>query len=413
MSNTLLTISMITRESLRILRNQLAFAKGANRQYDDQFARSGAKIGSVINIRKPVRFQTVTGPALQIQDVTDQYSALTLGTQAHVDFQFLSKDLTLSIDEFAARYLAPATNALANKVDFDGLTLGTNTIWNAVGTPATPPATALVALQAMQKLDENAAPRDANRYIVINPQASASMVDALKGLFQSSEKIAEQYDSGMMGMALGASWRMDQNIQTHTVGALGGTGVTACATAQTGANIVTNNWTASVANLLLAGDIITFAGLYACNPVSFQSTGSLKQFIVTSNVSSLVGGTATIPISPAITASGPFQNVSSSSGGQGSVSGVAATSTIVVLGTAAAVSPCNLAYHKDAFVLGCADLELPGGVEMSDRAADPQTGLSIRIVRAYDIVNDQHPCRLDILYGWSAVYPELACRIQG
>lgn len=409
MSNSLLTISMITKESLRILANNFGFTQGVNRQYDDAFANSGAKIGSVINIRKPVRYTTTSGPALQIQDVTDQSVALTLGTQQHVGFQFNSKDMTLSIDEFSDRYLKPAVNALANKIDYDGMAQYLN-VFNSVGTPGTTPSAALTYLQAMQKLDENATPMDGNRSVVINPAAQACTVDSLKGLFQSTEKIKQQYEKGRMGEAFGFTFKMDQNVQSRTVGALGGSGLANCATAQSGASIITSGWSNSVTNLLLAGDIITFGtsgnsnAVYAVNPVSFQSTGSLKQFVVTANVTSNATGFATIPISPAIVTSGPYQNVSQA---------IPNSAAITVSGTGGVVTAQNLAYHRDAFVLGMADLELPRGIEMAARASDPETGLSLRIVRAYDIVNDQHPCRIDVLYGWQTVYPELACRIQG
>jgi len=407
MGNSLLTISMITKESARILKNNLGFAKSVNRQYDDSFARSGAKIGSVINIRKPVRYTTTVGPALNIQDITDQSVALTLNTQAHVDFMFSSKDLELSVDEFSGRYLMPAVNALCNKIDYDGLTLVNQAVSNYVGTPGTTPATNLIALQARQKLLENACPVDDNISACVNPAAEASIVDALKGLFQSSERIKEQYEKGMMGQGLGMMWKMDQNIQSHTIGALGGTGVADCATTQTGANIITNGWTSSVTNLLLPGDIVTFANTYAVNPVSFTSTGSLKQFVVTAAVSSS-GGVATIPISPAIVTSGPYQNVTQ---------GVAQSSAVLIFGavssTANVATPNNIIFHKDAFVLGMADLPLPGGIDMADRVSDPESGISLRVVRAYDIVNDVWPTRMDVLYGWQAIYPELACRLQG
>ena len=180
MGNSLLTISMITRESARILKNNLGFAKSVNRQYDDSFARSGAKIGSVINIRKPVRYTTTVGPALNIQDITDQSVALTLNTQAHVDFMFSSKDLELSVDEFSGRYLLPAVNALCNKIDYDGLTLVNTAVANFVGTPQTTPNPALVALQAKQKLMENACPVDGNITACVNPATEAAMVDGFR-----------------------------------------------------------------------------------------------------------------------------------------------------------------------------------------------------------------------------------------
>ncbi len=410
MSNSLLTISMITKESARILANTMSFSKGINRQYDDSFAQSGAKIGSVINIRKPPRFLSVTGPALQLQDVTDQSVALTLNTQRHCDFQFNSKDRTLSVDEFGERYIKPALNAVVNGLDVDGLANAVSTVYNSVGTPGTTPSAFLTYAQSLQKLDENACPMDGKRSMIINPAAQACTVDVLKGLFQSSEKIKEQYEMGRMGMAAGFDWKMDQNVQSHTVGALGGTGAADCATAQSGASIITNGWTASITNILNAGDIITFGtagnsnAVLGVNPVSFASTSSLKQFVVTSTVSSNAGGFATIAISPSIVTSGSYQNVSQA---------IPNSAVVTVVGTGGTVSPQNIAHHKDAFALGMVDLELPEGVDWAARAVSKELGISIRGVRAFDIVNDQFPLRLDILYGWVSIYPEWAVRIQG
>lgn len=400
MGNSLLTISMITKESLRVLKNELGFTKGVNRQYDPQFANSGAKIGSVINIRKPVRYTVTNGPALNIQDVTDQFVPLTLNQQKHVGFQFSSKDLTLSIDEFSKRYVQPGIAALANKIDFDGMSQYVN-VANLVGTPGTVPNTSLVYLQAGQKLSEMGAPVDGNRSVCINPAAEASTVDALKGLFQSSERIKEQYEKGMMGQGLGFQFKMDQNVNVQTVGALGGTPLVNGAS-QTGSSLITNGWTAAALQRLNTGDVFTVAGVFAVNPQSRQSTGSLQQFVCTAPGSSDGSGNMTISIYPAITPTGQYQNVTASP---------ANSAALTIVGTAATSYAQNLAYHKDAFCLGMADLDLPGGVEMSDRARDPDSGLALRIVRAYDINSDNHPCRIDVLYGWATLYAELACRI--
>lgn len=401
MSNSLLTISMITKESLRILKNNLVFAKGVNRQYDDRFANNGAKIGSVINIRKPVRFSVTSGAALNLQDVADQSVALTLDQQQHVGFQFSSKDMTLSIDEFGKRYLNPAIAALANKIDFDGMSQYKN-VANLVGAAGTTPNTALVYLQANQKLNEMACPIE-DRTVVINPAAQTSTVDALKGLFQSGDKIAAQYESGMMGQSLGFSFKMSQNVNSQTVGPLGGTPLVNGAS-QSGSTLVTKGWTSAAASRLKKGDVFTIANVNAVNPQTRVSTGALQQFVVTADFSSDGSGNGSVSIYPAISSSGAYQNVDSVP---------ADSAALTIVGTASTAYPQNLAYHKDAFVLGMADLDLPGGVEMAARASDPDSGLSVRIVRAYDINSDNHPCRIDVLYGWQTIYSELACRITG
>ena len=243
---------------------------------------------------------------------------------------------------------------------------------------------------------------DGQRNLVITPQMQATIVDALKGLFQSATAIADQYRSGQMGVAAGFNWFMDQNCATHTIGAHGGTPLVNGAS-QTGASLVTDGWTASTA-VLKEGDVITLAGVNAVNPQSRESTGVLRQFVVTANVTSDGSGNATIAISPSITTGTGFQTVTGSA---------ADNAAITVSGTASATARIGLAHHPDAFTLVTADLPVPNGTDMAARANDPDSGLSIRLVRDYDITTDLFPCRLDVLYGWAALRPELAVRVWG
>lgn len=398
--NTLLTISMITKEALRILENNLAFTRRVNRQYDDKFAIEGAKIGYVVNARKPVRYIVTTGQALNIQDATETQVPVTLTTQDHVDFQFSSADLALSVDDFKDRFLQPAVSALANKIDASGLGLY-NQIYNAVGTPGTVPNAILTYLLAGVALDNNAAPMDDQRYVVITPKMQAYIVDALKGLFQQASAIAEQYLKGTMGRASGFQWAMDQNCPTHTVGALGGTPLVNGA-AQSGASLITDGWTAAVATRLKQGDVFTLAGVFGVNPQSRQSTGDLQQFVATADAASDGSGNLTVSISPSITISGAYQTVTAAP---------ADNAAITVLGAATTATPQGMAFHRDAFTLVTADLPVPNGVDKAARIADKQLGISLRMVRAYDINTDHWPTRIDVLYGWATLRPELACRI--
>jgi hypothetical protein len=408
MSNQILTISKITRETLRVLENDLAFARGVNRNYDDQFGEAGAKIGDTINIRKPARYIGRSGQALNIEDQTETSVPLQLNTQFGVDIVFTTKDLKLSMDDFSERFLKPAVATVANKIDRDGLLMAKNSVYNAVGTPGTTPSALLTYLQAGIKMDFEACPKDAMRSIVVEPLAQGTIVDSLKGLFQESSEIAEQYRNGNMGRAAGFNWSMDQNVIQHTVGALGGTPLVNGAS-QTGSSIVTDGWTASAATRLKKGDVFTIASVYAVNPQNRQTTGQLRQFVCTADGVCDGSGNMTIAISPAINP--PIGGVFTQY--QTVDSYPADNAALTVLGAASTVTPCNLAFHRDAFVLGSADLELPGGVDMAARVSDKKAGLSIRMVRQYDINLDRIPCRLDVLYGWAPLYPELACRIQG
>ncbi len=402
MSNSILTIDKITKEALMILENELGFTKGCNREYSTQFAKSGAKIGDTVRVRKPARYTVRNGASLSAQDHTETSVNVQLDNQKGVDVNFTSKELTLDLDDFSKRVLQPAISQLANEVDRDGLQLYKK-VSNAVGTIGNTPSTLRHYLNAKAKLDLNATPMS-DRHIVQDPLAQVEIVDALKGLFQSSEQISDQYEKGVMGIAAGFKWKMDQNVVTHTVGAHGGTPLVNGAS-QTGASLATDGWTNSTTGILKEGDVFTIDDVYAVNPLTRQSTGQLMQFTVTADVDSGAStGPATIPISPAIVTSGAFQNVSA---------GPADNAGINVLGAASASGAVNMAFHRDAFTLATADLMLPQGVHDAAVVRDKQLGISIRMVRQYDINSDTMPCRLDILYGWEAIRPELACRVFG
>lgn len=397
---------MITREALRILENNLTFTKQVSREYDDRFGISGAKIGTVLNVRKPPRYVGRTGAPIGIEDSIETSVPVTLDTQFGVDIQFSSAELGLSIDDFSSRFIKPACATIANKIDFDGLGLY-RSVPNQVGAINTIPADLDVYLDAGVALDENMAPRDGQRSVVISPKMQAKIVFALKGLFQSSDKIADQYESGTMGLTAGFKFSMDQNVRSHTAGPLGGSPVVSGGS-QTGSSLLTSGWSLSAASRLKKGDTFTITGVYAVNGQNRQTSTTLRTFTVTSDFSSAADGTGSISIYP------PIYGPEAANVARQTVSALPAGSAPLTItsGTASQVTNAvGLAFHKDAFTLACADLPLPGGVDMASRVSDKQLGLSIRMVRQYNISTDQFPCRLDVLYGWAPLYPELACRI--
>ena len=404
MSNNLLTISMITNEALMVLENELTFSSEVERNYDDQFAVTGAKIGATLNVRRPGRFIGTTGPALNVEDFNETSTPVTLSTQFHVDTQFTTQDLALSLDMFSDRVLKPAVAAVANKIDFDGTTMARMNTANIVGTPGTPPTSLLTYLTAQAYLDAEGAPRDGRRSCIIEPFTGATIVDSLKGLFVPNDRIGMQYEKGMMGRdSAGMNWKMDQNISAQTFGTYTGT---ATINTSTDTGILTSGW-AQTSTLTLSktgtftpnvGDTFTIANVYAVNPQNRQAYGSnkLRNFVVTA-----ISGNS-VTVSPAVISGGQFQNVSITSPG---------ASAVTPFNQAGAVSPQNIVMHRNAFTLATADLELPDGVHFAGRASDKDLGLSMRIVRQYTINNDSIPTRIDVLYGWAPLYPELACRV--
>jgi hypothetical protein len=404
---------MITNEALIVLENELTFSSEVDRNYDDQFAVSGAKIGNTLNVRRPGRFIGTSGPALNVEDFNETSVPVTLSTQFHVDTQFTTQDLALSLDQFSDRVLKPAVAAVANKIDFDGLTMAKNATANIVGTAGTPPTSLLTYLTAGAYLDSEGAPRDGRRSCIVEPFTGATIVDSLKGLFVPSDVIGKQYQKGMMGRdSAGMNWKMDQNVVNQTFGSYSDT-LSTNTTTFTGS--LTSGWAQTSTITLVSsagtaamkqGDVIQIAGVYAVNPQnrSAYGSGKLRNFVVTADVTVASGGGTSVTVSPAIITGGQFQNVT--------IIGATSTTAVVTpFNKSGTVSPQNLVMHKNAFTLATADLELPDGVVFAGRASDKELGLSMRVVRQYTINNDSIPTRVDVLYGWAPLYPELACRV--
>ena len=384
MANSLLTIDMITRKSLEILENNMVISRNINKEYDDSFAVEGAKIGSTLRIRLPDRALVTDGAALQVQDDNEQYTTLTVSSQKHIGINFTSAELTMQLDDFAERVLKPRISQLASSVDAD-VANAYKSIYNTVGTPGTTPATALVLLQAQQKLNESATPMSP-RYATVNPAANAGLVNGLSGFFNPAGTISRQFKTGMMGEGvLGFDeMNMSQSIVNHTVGSLPGSPVVSSSTPPTTQGVATLDITySSATKTIKQGDVFTIAGVYAVNPQTRLSTGSLQQFVVTAD-QTLTGTSATINISPALyTATNALATVDAFP---------AASAVITFVGTASTVYPQNLVYHKNAITLATADLLLPQGVDMASRQV--HNGISMRIVRQYDINNDRMPLSL-------------------
>lgn len=423
MANTYLTISMVTREALMVLKNETVFTTELNRDYDDQFGITGAKIGAVVNARKPARFIGTTGPALGVEDFNETYVPVVLTTQFHVDTQFTEQDLLLSVDEFSERVIQPGIATVANKIDRDMLVMAKNSTYNNVGVPGTPPTGLVTYLNAGAIITAEAAPRDGRRSMTVEPFTGAAIVDALKGLFTPGEAIAQQYRKGLMGRdAGGMNWREDQNVvnqsygfwaSTSAAGTLTYNTTTLLGSLQTGwASSSTLTFAVSAAMTFNQGDTFTIANVAPTNPQNRQAYGSnrLRSFVINATTSAAGAGTITVNVSPALITAGQFQNC---------VVGTASTTAAVLpiwnatLGAAnSVVSPQNILMHKSAFTLAMADLPIPRGVAFAGRAADKKAGMSVRIVRQYTINNDSEPCRIDVLYGGAPLYPELACRVN-
>lgn len=395
MANTLLSPTAVTREALRVLHQKLNFVGSITREYDDSFARQGAKVGDTLKVRLPNQYIVRTGSTLAAQDTTETSVDLKVQTQKGVDLNFTSVDLTMSLDDFSDRVLEPAMSVLAANIEADAMTMYKD-VNNQVNNHGLATTFAKV-LQGRKILVDNLAPL-AGRTCNLNTQDNVDLVDALKGLFNDKANLSRQYREGFMGRTAGFDFMENTLWPSHTVGSKAGTPLVNGA-GQTGATLVTDGWTASTA-ALKKGDVFTITGVFRVHPETKGSTGVLQQFVATADGTADGTGNLTVQISPSIITSGALQNVSGSPGDN---------VTISVAGTGNTAHGLSMAYHKGAFAFATADMVMPRGVDFAAREAFD--GISMRIVRQYDINNDKFPCRLDVLYGYKTLRPQLACRL--
>jgi hypothetical protein len=399
MSNTLLTDTAITREALRVLHQKLNFVGNITRDYDDSYAQKGAKIGSDLRVRLPNQYVVRSGATLAAQDTVEQSTTLTVSTQKGVDLNFTSADLTLSLDDFSQRIIDPAMAVLAASVESDALSMYKDvyqSVWNGGAA-----ATYNKALDTRIKLQNALAPVN-DRTMLLDPSAMADIIKDTKTLFQDDKQLAKQYREGMVGRVAGADWGENTLLPSHTRGA----GDTAYVV-NTSTGITSGSATIAVTagtGTLVKGDVITIAGVFEAHPESKASTGRLQQFVITTDYA---GGAGNIAVSPT-----PFSLNSGANAGRQNVVivGAGASKAVVIFGTASTAVQTGLHFQKGAFAFATADLQMPSGVDFAAR--EVFDGISMRIVRAYDINNDAFPCRLDVLYGFKTIRPQLACRFH-
>ena len=370
-----------------MLHQKLRFVGSINRQYDKSFAKTGAKIGDTLSVRLPNRYLVTDGAALGNQDTVEKKIPLTVNRQKHVPLKFTSVDLTLHIDDFSKRYIEPAMAVLAAAIEADALTMRSK-VWqqvNGIGAAAT----FRKVMEGRALLEQSLTP-DGNRTALLNNLDNVDLVDALKGLFNAQGTISKQNREGMMGHTAGFDFYETTHLNRQARGA--GASYLSNGATQSGAAISIDTGTGNIN----AGEIVTFAGVFMVHPETKAITNQLQQFVVTANHA---GGTGVLNISPAIVVTGAEQNVSNA---------IADNSAMTIAGSAGSYGQ-SLLYHEDAFTLATADLVLPKGVDFGAR--ENYDGISLRVIRDYDINSDSLPCRVDVLYGYEALRPELAARL--
>ena len=411
MANSILTPTVITREALRVLHGKLSFIGNVNRQYDDRFAKSGAKIGTTLNIRMPPKYTVRTGATASYQDHTERSTPLTVNSQAGIDVSFTSVELTMSLDEFSYVVLEPAMSQIAAHVENACLSDAFDLVNNYNGLTTTSGQIDFKQFDRMGGLlTENLAPYG-ERCALLTPKSRTEIIDATKGLFQASSNIAKQYRDGMLGRTSGFDVYENTFMPTIATGSLAGSPLTTGASLGTSTTSA-NTWVsqtvltldgATTTTTLVKGDIITLGSVYAVHPETKVNTGTLMNFVCQEGKT--ITNDMTITVKPGLIygSGNAYQNCV--------LSGSANTDNLAVtkIGVASQTYGENLAFHKDAFVFGTADL-----IDVTEFGAwgsrQSMDGISMRLARQYVIADDSVPARFDILYGFGGLYPELAVR---
>lgn len=399
MPNQILTLGDITREVLMLLVGELSFARNVNREFDSRFGVTGAKIGATANIRKPPRYTVGYGAAITTQAQVEQTIPVVLDKQSNIAVEFTSADLTLSLDDFGARFLKPAARRLANEIDAVGLQEMYKATFNQVGSPGSAFSSLDLFYDAMVKLQSNLAGID-DLKVVLNTRAWTKASSLMMNLF--APKSGDEIIKSFVANAIGFSWYMDSNIVNHTVGAYGAGPLAINGAAQSGATLVVDGLGPLPANLK-RGDVFTIAGVYAVHPNTKAVINELQQFVVAADATANVSGSVSLSISPAIVTSGAYQNVSA---------GPADNAVVTVAGASGSTYTLGLAFAPDAYVLATAKLQSSAASpENITSEVDTETGIALTTELWRDGRSGTDIFRVDALWGWSPLRPELSCRI--
>lgn len=401
MANLLLTPTKIIREALRVAHQKSNFATSIENKYENEFGVNGAKIGDTCKVRLPNKFKSTSGATLNVQDVGESSVDVVVNSRRHIGMKFSTKDLTLTIDDFSKRYITPAVSQLMADVEFDGIAVLYKGVYNLVQ-PATP--TAVLDLDtignANRKLIDNLAPEDGSWIANLMSRQTQDIIKDGRALFHASAEIEKQYKKGMVGVTAGFDFFRNTLWPRHTQGA-GNTAYTTSTLVATMPITEPNTPLSSItvaagAGIALKGDVFTIGNVFRVHPESRVSTGELQQFVLTADT---VSGAGTWSFSPPLATAGPKQNV---------VIPTTSASAAIVLGTASKNYDQGLAYHPQFAAFVAPPLDLPG---TNFEARETMDGISMRIVKDYDINMDEVISRLDIQYGFALLRPEWAVRV--
>lgn len=403
MANIFKVTDLVAKESLRIAHEKLQMIGTVDRQYDEDFKINGraSPHGATLRVKSPNQYIRRVGNAMSVQQQNESTQTITVATLNGVDMGFNHQELIQSVDndgafdDLSSKYIEPAIAGLCSGIEADAIAFWTKATANVAGTAGTPLTDLVVPGAARAKLNQNAAPKDGRRYIQADSVTMGGMVNGLKGLFQDSQQIKEQYREGMMGRTAMADWYENDRMWTmpnsgDVAGEINNGTLTSGIT-----QLTVDGFTVAP----VEGMVFTIEGTFEVHPETKQAFANLKQFTCAAGCT-----TTNLVFTPAVIydTTDPKQNASGAPTDGDDITFVGALSTNYVQG---------LMYHKEAYQFITAPLPILDDAQKCVRVT--KDGLSLRAWMGSDIRNNELLMRIDILYGMAALRSEWGCRMIG
>lgn len=395
---------IIARAAAQTLKDNMVFCNTIDKADASDFdGKNGYKAGDTIYTSIPARYvpQTSFDITSSIQDTVEEKRPLVLDTISTVGIEADTFEFATEVElkSYIKRFVMPAAESIAQDVERRFLEKATDATYNSTGTAGSNTFDVADVLAGRTKLNQNLC-RQGDRSFLLNSASGAAAVNARKGLFQSSTEIDKQYKQGMVGRADGFDWYENELITVHTNGN-DVTGVNVDGATAEGASTLNVQGLTTTTGTVTKGTVFTIAGVNQVHPITKVSYGIPQQFVVTEDATADGSGDAALSISPSIyAASGGLQNVDALP---------ADTAAITIVGAADSALAQNLQYHKDAFKMVSVPLIMPQKAEFA--AQETVDGITVAVVRDWDILERRMVTRLDFLGGLSAVRPEWANRV--
>lgn len=399
------TVGVIAKLAAGTLVDNLQFCRTIDKADKSDFdGKNGYKAGDTIQVNVPALFTPGTNMDItsSIQAISETRVPLALDIIQSIGVDVDSRELAyqVGLESLYNRVIKPAVQGIAQGVESICLTRAMIATYNIVGTAGATAFDTSTVLSSRQKLSEFLAPQ-ADRSILLTPAAEVSAVNARKGFMNAPGEVSKQYISGSMGKADGYDYYSNNLLPLLINGtATGSHTVTTTVSTQGQATLAI---TGTGSQTLVAGQTFTVAGVNAVHPQTKADLGYLQQFVITANATAS-SGAYTVSVSPAMYTTGSLQNITA----------FPASSAVVTLGagtgnTASAGNRQNLAYHRNAFRMVSVPLVMPEAVEMA--AQESFEGVSVAVIRAFNVVTRAMITRIDFLGGFCAPRPQWACRL--